>query len=213
MGIPVYTGRCTGCGQCVLICPGLAVTLVDYRKDPDFPTVTVPYEIGNIRVEPGRMVTAVDIDGNGLGDLEIIAINRHRKTKTDLVRIRCPEMLAKKIVSFRIQDESVSRSMLEPVIPSEGWDQSMVCLCERVTASEIRALIRKGVSDINQIKAVTRAGMGPCGSKNCDSLIRQILRQEGIPVREIVPGTRRPLFVEVPLGRFAGNHQEDSGNA
>ena len=35
---------CTGCEKCVTICPGLAISLVDYRKDPEFPTVTLPYE-------------------------------------------------------------------------------------------------------------------------------------------------------------------------
>ena len=29
--------QCSGCAQCVTICPGLAVTLVDYRKDPELP--------------------------------------------------------------------------------------------------------------------------------------------------------------------------------
>ena len=29
---------CIGCEKCVTICPGLAVTLVDYRKDPDQPS-------------------------------------------------------------------------------------------------------------------------------------------------------------------------------
>ena len=45
MGLPVYTGTdgsCSGCLKCVAICPGLAITLVDYRKDREFPEVTVP---------------------------------------------------------------------------------------------------------------------------------------------------------------------------
>ncbi len=95
------------------------------------------------------------------------------------------------------------------MIPVGKSDDIMVCLCERVTAGEVRALVRKGVHDINMIKAVTRAGMGPCGSKNCDNLIRQIFRQEGVPVDQITPGTRRPLFVEVPLGIFAGGSEDE----
>jgi NAD(P)H-nitrite reductase large subunit len=39
-------------------------------------------------------------------------------------------------------------------------DDTIVCRCERVTAGEIRGLIRAGSRDINEIKGVTRACMG-----------------------------------------------------
>jgi len=40
-GLPEYVGDdCTACAQCVAICPGLAITLVDYRKDAENPIVT-----------------------------------------------------------------------------------------------------------------------------------------------------------------------------
>ncbi len=79
----------------------------------------------------------------------------------------------------------------------------MVCLCERVNADEIRSLVRKGIIDMNQIKAITRAGMGPCGYKTCENLMKQIFREEDIPLEEVELNLRRPLFVEVPLGKFS----------
>jgi hypothetical protein len=45
--------------------------------------------------------------------------------------------------------------------------------------------------------------MGPCGAKSCDNLIKQLFRQEGVALDEVEPNTRRPIFVEVPLGKFA----------
>ena len=45
--IPEYIGgdrSCAGCERCLVICPGLAITLVDYRKNLDHPTVSIPYE-------------------------------------------------------------------------------------------------------------------------------------------------------------------------
>ncbi|MBN1296240.1 FAD-dependent oxidoreductase [bacterium] len=205
MGIPEYQGQCTGCGMCVAICPGLAITLVDYRSDPEYPNVTMAYEISNHRIREDDSVLGVDIDGGVLGEFKVTAIRRHRKTHTYLVALRVPREVAKRVVSFRIQDSDVTRPMEKPVIPVGKDDDIMVCLCERVTAGDVRALIKKGVHDINMIKAITRAGMGPCGSKNCDAMIRQIFRQEGVPISDIVAGTRRPLFVEVPLGTFAGH--------
>lgn len=209
MGIPEYQGRCTGCGKCVTICPGLAITLVDFRQNPEEPLVTVPYELSNHRLAVGDRVRAVDIDGHVLAELEVVKIRDQKKSRMQLVTIKARPDIASRIVSFRIQDESVSAPLEQPLIPVGKQDDIMVCLCERVTAAEVRTLIRKGVHDMNMIKAITRAGMGPCGSKNCDNLIRQIFRQEGIPVQQITPGTRRPLFVEVPLGIFAGSSEED----
>jgi len=55
---------------------------------------------------------------------------------------------------------------------------------------------------LNHLKALTRAGMGACGG-GCESLLLSIFRSEGIPMDEITLGTRRPLYVEVPLGHFA----------
>ena len=57
---------------------------------------------------------------------------------------------------------------------------------------------------MNQLKALNRAGMGACGSKTCRSMIYRIFREEGVDLGEITDRTDRPLFVEVPLGTFAG---------
>ncbi|MBN1949429.1 MAG: FAD-dependent oxidoreductase [Candidatus Cloacimonetes bacterium] len=205
LGLPYYHGNCIGCGKCVTICPGLAITLVDYRQDPENPLVTMPYEVSNIRIREGDAVAVNDIDGNPLGEFRIEKITDLKSAnRTLLVKIKLPAALAKRAVSFRIQDESVSAPTPDTMLPDYLRDDEMVCLCERVTAGEIRKLISKGITDLNQVKAITRAGMGPCGSKTCDNLIKQLYRQEGIPWSEVESQTRRPLFVEVPLGDFAG---------
>lgn len=208
MGMPVFEGTCIGCRKCVTICPGLAITLVDYRKDKSFPTVFVPYEVGNHPIEKSDLVMCVDIDGNNLGQYEIQKIvDVKTNNKTMLVVIKVPAEFAKRVVSFKIQNET--RVSKKEVVSENLSDVEMVCLCERVSAEEIRELIKKGITDINQIKAITRAGMGPCGAKTCDNLIKQIFRQQGIPLSEIEENTIRPLFVEVPLGKFAsGEHPE-----
>ena len=204
LGLPYYEGSCIGCGKCVTICPGLAITLVDFRKDKEFPIVTLPYEVSNHKVEIGEKVHCDDINGNVLGDFEIVDIvDLKINNKTVLIKIRVPKSIAKKVVSFTIQKEEVTFPTGKKTTESIIADQEMVCLCERVTAGEVRELIKKGIVDINQIKALTRAGMGACGAKSCDNLIKQIFRQEGISLQEIEPNTRRPLFVEVPLGKFA----------
>src|SRR5690554_2889056 len=202
MGLPRFNGECSGCHRCLTICPGLAITLVDYRQNRENPIVTVPYEVSNYPVEKGDRVRAVDIDGNFLAELPVVNVLKHKNSKTHLVKLEAPTELATRIVSFRVQAEEVTEPLPEPIVTNKTPDDAMVCLCERVTAGEVRTLIRQGLTDINEIKAITRLGMGPCGSKTCDTLLRQIFREEGIDPEEIVSNTKRPVFIEVPLKSF-----------
>ena len=202
MSLPVYSGNCIGCYKCVLICPGLAITLVDYRKDKENPLVTMPYEVFNIPKTEGEEIELMDIEGNSLGFYTIISVIDVKKRYTQLIKVQVPKAIARKIASFRIQAKEVSEPLPEPVIPDKMPDEAMICLCERVKAGDIRKLIHSGVTNLNQIKAITRAGMGPCGAKTCENLILQLLREEGIPIEKVVPNTKRPLFIEVPLEKF-----------
>ncbi len=194
---------CTGCEKCVAVCPGLAITLVDYRKDPEFPTVVVPFEFPKDALVPGDTVVVEDTEGGALGRVEVAAVKAIRANdRTVLVKVRAPKAYAKAIAGIRVQPESAGEPLAGPVGPTP--DDAIVCRCERVTAGEIRRLIREGVRDISEIKAVTRAGMGSCGAKTCTPLVRRLFREEGVPDAEVVDQPKRPLFVEVPLGTFAG---------
>jgi NAD(P)H-nitrite reductase large subunit len=118
------------------------------------------------------------------------------------VKVKAPKAYAKRIAGIRVQEEWVAEPMDQYV--QHITDDTIVCRCERVTAGEIRELIRKGYRDINEIKAVLRVGMGSCGGKTCTPLVHRLFRDEGVPMTEVVDNTKRPLFVEVPLGVFAG---------
>jgi len=77
-------------------------------------------------------------------------------------------------------------------------------LCERVNREEIKKLISLGITDMNQIKAITRAGMGSCGGKTCASLMERLFKEENISEVEIEKYTIRPTYIEMTLGDFAG---------
>ena len=194
---------CVGCANCVAICPGLAITLVDYRKDPDHPIVTLAYEFSRERLSVGDRVTVLDTEGEVLGEAEVTNLRANPANPgTILVQVRAPKEYAKRIAGIRVQSPEVGSPLPEPV--ERLTDDTIVCRCERVTAGEIRALIRAGYRDMNAIKAITRAGMGACGGKTCTNLIRRIFREEGVPLSEVEEAVKRPLFVEVPFKTFAG---------
>jgi len=194
---------CTGCEKCVAICPGLAITLVDYRKDAEFPTVAIPFEFPKETLAVGDRVVVEDTEGNPLGRVEVAAVKALKANdRTVIIKVRAPREFAKKIAGIRLQPSETSDPLAEYV--TRTADDTILCRCERVTAGEIRKLIREGVRDINEIKAVTRASMGSCGAKTCTPLLHRLFREEGVPETEIVDQPKRPLFLEVPFGVFAG---------
>jgi len=204
--VPAFLGDnycCQACERCVVGCPGLAITLVDYRNNPDYPLVSIPYEFNREIIRDQDIVTVLDTEGSALGDVEVAAVySLNDSDRTIIVQVQAPKEYARRIAGVRFQDTSVIQPLDQYV--EHIHDDMIVCRCERVSAGEIRQLIRSGYRDMNEIKAVTRAGMGACGGKTCTSLILRIFREEGIEFDEIKENVKRPLFVEVPLGIFAG---------
>ncbi len=203
MGLPEFQGECTGCARCAMICPGLAITIVDARKDAEVPLVTVPFEQRGGMVKAGDTVLATDTMGAPLGRFEVADVkDRKIADHTVLVRLRVPVELAPRVAGFRIQSP-------EELLPIEApgdapvADDVIICRCEHVSAGEIRAAIRGGVRDVNELKAQLRVCMGACCGKNCPEHLVRIFRQEGVEPGEVTPNTLRPLFVEVPFGVFA----------
>ena len=207
-GLPEFDGKCKGCLKCLTICPGLAITLVDYRKDNKNPVLFLPYEISNIEFKKNDVIALMDIDGNPLGVSKILGARATKHSdKTWIIRVKVSANIAKKVVGFTIQDKKISKQITEKIPLDHIQDDEIVCLCERVTAGQIRYLVQQGMTDMNQIKAVSRAGMGPCGYKTCENLMKQIFNAEKIAQKNIVDNVRRPLYVEVPLGKFASGDQ------
>ncbi|WP_322793551.1 FAD-dependent oxidoreductase [Bellilinea sp.] len=213
-GVPHFVGdnyNCKGCGKCVAGCPGLAITLVNSRKDAENPIVSIPYEFTREGLEGKQTVRVIDTNGEELGDVPIVGINAiPNNDRTLIVRVKAPRPIATRIAGIRVQSPEVTRPLDQFVNYIEN--ETIVCRCEHVTAGEIRSLIRQGYRDINEIKAISRAGMGACGSKTCGNLILRLFREEGVPLDQVTENTRRPLFVEVPLGVFAGIPTEEEDN-
>lgn len=204
-GIPhlVDADNCTGCHSCAAVCPGLAISIVDYRKNADQPLVTLPYEIWREHVDVGKTVEITDIDGNRLGSFPVEKIITKKKyPDTLLVKLRMDPETAHKAIGIRIREQHLEPLDLYEHAPLA--DDAVICRCERVTAGDIRKLIQGGMRDMNQLKAITRAGMGSCGSKTCRPMIWRLFQEEGVARGSITDRVDRPLFVEVPMGNFAG---------
>jgi NADPH-dependent 2,4-dienoyl-CoA reductase/sulfur reductase-like enzyme len=101
------------------------------------------------------------------------------------------------------------RPLLDALYPPraelfEPPDETVVCRCEELTAGQIRAAARIGQPGPNQIKAFTRAGMGPCQGRQCGYTVAHILAAaHGKPVEQIGFYRIRPPLKPLTLGELA----------
>ncbi|MFY9130311.1 MAG: 4Fe-4S binding protein, partial [Saccharofermentanales bacterium] len=79
--------RCTGCGICAGVCPGLAIFIIDESKGDGTATVTLPYEFRPLPAK-GEVVRAVNREGDVIGDAVVTRVLLSKKTKTPLVTVR-----------------------------------------------------------------------------------------------------------------------------
>lgn len=79
---------------------------------------------------------------------------------------------------------------------------TVLCRCEDVTRAEIDAAAREGAQTLNQLKAWTRCGMGPCQGRICGDVIGAALAGAG--ARETAGYfTGRTPFRPLPLNLLA----------
>jgi sarcosine oxidase, subunit alpha len=209
MGLPSFEGECISCGKCVAICPGLAVTLVDFRNtDREKALVTIAFELSDDYLAEGTSIPVLDADGNFLETAEIIKVRSPKfADRTLLLTLKVSAGNAVRIAGVRIQKEDATEPSIAHQKTTDEQNEKenvIVCSCMRVSDGDIRKLIREGCRDLNQIKAELNAGMGACNGKTCEQLIMRIFREEGIKQADIIPFVKRTPVMEVPMGIFAG---------
>jgi octopine oxidase subunit A len=83
-------------------------------------------------------------------------------------------------------------------------DTTIVCRCEEITAGDIRSRAALGRPGPNQLKAFTRAGMGPCQGRQCGySVMHLIAAAQQRPVGDVGFYRIRPPLKPVTLGELA----------
>ncbi|MFH1933573.1 MAG: (2Fe-2S)-binding protein [Pseudomonadota bacterium] len=90
-------------------------------------------------------------------------------------------------------------------------DELIICRCEEVTQADIKEVIRQGVTRMNEVKRLTRAGMGLCQGKTCGRLVTGIQASEtGRPLYELKPSTFRPPTRVFPLSVLSSTPEDEA---
>ena len=182
----VDENKCNGCGLCIMKCPGLAVMAVDMTKDEKTAILKLPYEFRPLP-EVGQVITALDRVGEPVGIATVINIVQPAN-KTTVVSVTIDKNLVKTVRNIRVE------------VPNTN----IVCRCSDITVEDIREYIRQGHRTVDEIKRLSRVGMGPCQGRTCIPLVmREISQMLGTPIEDITPATYRPIVTSIKLGEVA----------
>ncbi len=83
-------------------------------------------------------------------------------------------------------------------------NDTVICRCETVTIGDIRQVLAEGVRDVNEVKIITRCGMGPCQGRMCGPALAEVIGHELSRSPEEAGLLRvRPPLKPVPLEEIA----------
>jgi bacterioferritin-associated ferredoxin len=84
-------------------------------------------------------------------------------------------------------------------------DKTILCRCEDLTVEEIKKWIDKGYNSFDEIKRMTRIGMGPCQGRTCRGhLLKELAVASGKSPAEIELSTFRPPTKPLKIGTIIG---------
>ncbi len=87
----------------------------------------------------------------------------------------------------------------------------IVCRCESVNLGQIKTTIhRSGAKTVNQVKKLTRAGMGPCQGRTCARTIESVLEIEAKIPRGSEAYRSRPPVRNLPIASLAATADQYS---
>jgi bacterioferritin-associated ferredoxin len=83
-------------------------------------------------------------------------------------------------------------------------DDQVVCRCEEILWKEIRACLEAGVTNLDHLKRLTRAGMGLCQGRSCTPLLTRLIAGElGTGVESLGLPSARPPVKPLPVRQLA----------
>ena len=186
--------KCIGCMECVAQCPGLAI--FGYR--PDRSQLFLPLEFN--LPEGAKDVFLVDDYGRkvGMGEIERLIV---KPNKTNIAVVKATRLEGGSLTDVRgfiLVDNYPEPLKLVPC-RADG-DETYVCHCEDVSLKELLEALkgRKSIT-AQELKHISRLGMGPCRGSRCLPRAKQILRLHGIEVTgDFTP--RGPMANLVEIG-------------
>ncbi len=100
----------------------------------------------------------------------------------------------------QLHHECAPRPFVDAIFtPSADWypldADTLICRCEHVTIGDVKEAVRKGCTNVNDIKALIRTGMGPCQGRMCANGLTEVVAA----LQHMAPHDMKPLRIRPPL--------------
>lgn len=90
-------------------------------------------------------------------------------------------------------------------------NRTTVCRCEDLTLEDIRCFIAKGYKTIDEIKRMSRCGMGACQGRGCRPTVSQEIAQAtGQSIDQVKQPKFRPPTKPIELGILLGSDEKNA---
>lgn len=100
--LPEFNNECSGCGKCMIVCPGLAIFMVDKSFSDSEAAISIPYELLPL---PGKGDRIIALNRNGEdvceGRVERVKTGKSLN-KTSIITISVPKQFSEAVRFFRL---------------------------------------------------------------------------------------------------------------
>ncbi|MBO9352580.1 NAD(P)-binding protein [Bordetella petrii] len=137
------------------------------------------------------------------GERAALAMLADHGVPVDMARIRALARRQARWARFR---RGLDRAFELPSDDTPCDDEVIVCRCEEIRASAVRAAAREYVlDDLNRLKALTRVGMGLCQGRMCQAGAAELLAScRNVPLSQIGRLRSQAPVKPVALGSLGG---------
>ncbi|MFA5324776.1 MAG: FAD-dependent oxidoreductase [Bacteroidales bacterium] len=198
--------KCIGCMDCINQCPGLAI--FGYRTSKKQLFLPIEYAVNE-----GSEVFLVDNNGIKVGEGIIDKVMK-KPNKTNVAVVTATQIYDSKSDEdiLKARGFIVKDKYPEPlnISPANAEDvDTYICHCEDVKLKDLLLMIgeRKSITS-NELKHISRIGMGVCRGSRCLPRAKQALKSYGIDVTgEFTP--RGPMANLVEIGNVSNRNKQD----
>ncbi len=98
----------------------------------------------------------------------------------------------------------------EPGLYDLAKADTILCRCEEVTLGQVQDAVALGQTTTNEVKMVTRCGMGECQGRMCGQLVaRAVAKAAGKTVAQVGLLAPRPPLFPIPIADLAQIYAQD----
>ena len=155
-------------------------------------------------------------DGAGVGGAALAAIEGQiagwaAAAQVGRISRQRAEQAIERLVPVLRREQRFQRAYAALFTPGPGIyeladEDTLICRCEEVPLARVRWALSMGVHTTNEVKLVTRCGMGLCQGRECGHALAHIVAREvGRPVSQVGLLPPRPPVFPMPLDAF-GDH-------